>query len=355
MKKLFFVLISCMAFFIIVDAGLRVFLFFKNRDAQYLKFHVGVAHVTPHQLKLEGSFKNYKGYYKFTPGKFGFERNTYYPYTINSLGFRGPEFSVKKAPGVVRVCVFGGSTTFGHGVEDGETYVYYLDKILNETGGVGRFEVINCGFPSYRMEHIYNLFSEEVVNYEPDAIVVYSAWNDAFMSGIVSGKSMLWRLHNLLYYRWMLYTLILEKYSSAKHGSALPFFYRHGKIPGDYVRYLDMIIRAAEGRGINIFLVEQPCNMPEAGIPGGLGPGQLRKLYAGTTDMSKAGVIAQRYYLKQMKLLGERRGAYVIDPLYEIERRPELFLDTVHLNAQGNRMLAHIIAKEIIESQAHGN
>lgn len=40
-------------------------------------------------------------------------------------------------------------------------------------------------FPAYRMQHIYFLLKNEVIKYRPDIILIYEAWNDAFISEIV--------------------------------------------------------------------------------------------------------------------------------------------------------------------------
>ncbi len=64
--------------------------------------------------------------------------------TINSLGFRDPERSAAKKPGTVRVLCLGAYQTFGHGVDDGETYPRRLEALLNRGGG-RRYEVWNGG------------------------------------------------------------------------------------------------------------------------------------------------------------------------------------------------------------------
>jgi len=131
---------------------------------------------------------DYGQYYKLKPGSFSFEHDRYYPYSVNSLGFRGRGFLVKKAEGEKRICAFGGSSTFGYGVEDNETYPYYVEEFLNRYSLDEEYKVINCGFPAYRMKNIYNLFKKEVAAYEPDVVTVYSAWNDTYVPELISKK-----------------------------------------------------------------------------------------------------------------------------------------------------------------------
>ena len=64
-------------------------------------------------------------------------------YTINSKGFRGKEFNIKKDG--VRIIAFGGSTTIGLESSDEETYPSQLEILLNGKNKVN-YEVLNMGF-----------------------------------------------------------------------------------------------------------------------------------------------------------------------------------------------------------------
>ncbi|HOX23478.1 MAG TPA: hypothetical protein PLL10_08445, partial [Elusimicrobiales bacterium] len=70
------------------------------------------------------------------------------PVSVNSLGFRGPERSAKKPDGMKRIVCLGGSSVYGWGVGDTETFPFYLEETLNRYYK-GRFEVWNGGLCSY--------------------------------------------------------------------------------------------------------------------------------------------------------------------------------------------------------------
>ena len=71
-------------------------------------------------------------------------------YTINSRGFRTPEFTDAKPEGVQRVVCLGGSTTFGWGVSDQIAYPRQIEVKLNALDREGRrWEVINLGMSNY--------------------------------------------------------------------------------------------------------------------------------------------------------------------------------------------------------------
>ena len=79
-----------------------------------------------------------------------YARDTNVIYSINSQGFRGPEFSETKPDGVYRIFVVGGSTTFGTGVYDDQTFPSYLQKLFDQSNFDFNIEVINAGIGTTR-------------------------------------------------------------------------------------------------------------------------------------------------------------------------------------------------------------
>jgi hypothetical protein len=99
--------------------------------------------------------------------------------SINSLGFRGPEFQAMKPVGVFRVICMGESSTFGFRNSDNGTYPFQLENLFRQGHGGAKIEVINAGFPYYNTGSILSLLREELVHYSPDVLTLYSAFNDA--------------------------------------------------------------------------------------------------------------------------------------------------------------------------------
>src|SRR6266404_4190437 len=74
---------------------------------------------------------------------------------INSNGTRGPEFTVEKPPGTIRILSLGDSRTFGWGLTDEETYSRRLRNLLQNYAGDGRtVEVINAGVNAWSYPQI---------------------------------------------------------------------------------------------------------------------------------------------------------------------------------------------------------
>lgn len=98
----------------------------------------------------------------------------------NADGFRGPERPVAKAEGTYRIACLGGSTTYTQRVKEFETYPAQLEAFLVAQSPGRTIEVLNAGVKGYTTaESLMNL-AFKVLDYEPDAIVVYHAVNDFY-------------------------------------------------------------------------------------------------------------------------------------------------------------------------------
>lgn len=96
-------------------------------------------------------------------------------YTHNSQGWRGEEFDATVAK--KRILAIGGSTTYGIGVSDKETWPCYVDSLLGSD-----YEVINMGVPGYStIQHIEQakLYLDDL---QPDIILLHAGLNDLRIS-----------------------------------------------------------------------------------------------------------------------------------------------------------------------------
>ncbi|MHC4065814.1 MAG: hypothetical protein ACYSUI_15135 [Planctomycetota bacterium] len=97
---------------------------------------------------------------------------------INRHGFRGPDYEFEKAPGTLRLEVFGGSAAFCYKAAGrGKSWPGAVERKLGERLAMP-VEVINLALPAY------NVFNSKI-NYlcfgrvfKPDALIVYHTWND---------------------------------------------------------------------------------------------------------------------------------------------------------------------------------
>jgi lysophospholipase L1-like esterase len=99
--------------------------------------------------------------------------------TINSLGFRGTEFSEIKPLDTYRIFMVGGSTMFGAGATADETTIPgFTQGFLNERDFGFDIEVINAGIQGADSDSELNLAEQKLRKFNPDLIIVYDGWND---------------------------------------------------------------------------------------------------------------------------------------------------------------------------------
>jgi lysophospholipase L1-like esterase len=120
-----------------------------------------------HELRLDrpwlfGLRPGFRGEIRETPG---------IAYEINADGFRGRAVAPAPAPGTFRIVVLGASTTFGFGVNEGETWPARLERILNERGGP-RVEVLNLAVNGYNPYNEAALLADRGLAYQPDLVLV---------------------------------------------------------------------------------------------------------------------------------------------------------------------------------------
>src|SRR5437762_8148391 len=98
---------------------------------------------------------------------------------INSLGFRGDEFSKTKPPRTVRIACLGASTTFCAEVSHNhKTWPHRLQEKLAEAYPGVRFEVINTSVGGYTAaENVRNL-THRVLPLDPDLAIYYEGNNE---------------------------------------------------------------------------------------------------------------------------------------------------------------------------------
>ena len=98
---------------------------------------------------------------------------------LNSLGFRGPEFSEIKPSNTYRIFMVGGSTMFGAGASSDETTIPgILQKIFDSDSSIQKIEVINAGMNGGNSNSELNLIVEKLLWYKPDLIIIYDGLND---------------------------------------------------------------------------------------------------------------------------------------------------------------------------------
>jgi lysophospholipase L1-like esterase len=99
------------------------------------------------------------------------------PTTTNALGFRGPEWDATRLGSELRVLVLGDSCTFGLGVADDETFPAQLESLLRARGVEAA--VFNAGVPGYNTAREALVFERLADRVQPQLVIVTWLPNDA--------------------------------------------------------------------------------------------------------------------------------------------------------------------------------
>jgi Flp pilus assembly protein TadD/lysophospholipase L1-like esterase len=147
-------ILVCVAFFALVEGGLRI-AGFPARDFSEDPF-VGFS-------GIQSLYTVKDGVASTAPSKLRY--------------FNEASFKVQKPPGTVRMFCFGGSTTYGHPFDGRTAFARWLQDLLKAARPELDFEVINAGGISYASYRIVPLI-KETLRYQPDLMIIYTGENE---------------------------------------------------------------------------------------------------------------------------------------------------------------------------------
>lgn len=266
-------------------------------------------------------------------------------FTIDHRGFRGNgsgiQHSAKK-----RLVLVGGSTAFGTGLEsDSETVASRLAQRLDA-------EVINAAVIGHGSGQELAYLLTELVDLRPDMVLALDGWNDYYkrleirddrllgMNGFdqienqlvslaqLEDPSFLKRVRNV---PWMLFPRISYRVKYSRVGVWMGWMERgddsHPPMDLAVTRYVENLLKMARaGRGF-----------------------QYRFLVAIQPDVD--GGKDYQTFRAQAESALRRQGVQVLNLGERKEILPSMFLDQMHLNGEGHRVMADIIAQAIIDER----
>ncbi|MDX1578650.1 MAG: GDSL-type esterase/lipase family protein, partial [Gemmatimonadota bacterium] len=276
-KKLLFVLIINLLLFGLIETGVRVGAYFVYGGSPYfllygLRSEGGDVDPDGHSVVLDG-------YNKFPPDRtlrqYGmFEDPT--PVRINQAGLRGADFSPEKPEGTVRIVALGGSSTFGFYSRDEHTYPARLDRAFAERACPRPpVEVINAGVPHAKSHNLAAMLRGEVVDYEPDVILIYTGYNDAVVvhEANLAQKTVRWLHEHVVSFVALKMALTklgvqnLSRAQWARHRAGAPSEYVSRQVElhvESFDRNLREIADTAEEHGIRSLFIKQPIAVLES-------------------------------------------------------------------------------------------
>lgn len=205
----------------------------------------------------------------------------HYHATINSLGYRGPEFQQIKPPHVIRILCLGDSGTFGQFVNDEETLSANLERMLRQEGH--SVEVINGGVPGTTIVDQVEILKRSM-SLAPDIVILTFSENDITdldaepsqfaalaENRKVKGQTGLRAVYELVrdtaLFNYFLKVRATWKTYSAPHASTAAFISnpedsepRHEQLWANYSRQMETMIQSLSGRNIRFIFNGYPTH-----------------------------------------------------------------------------------------------
>lgn len=266
-------------------------------------------------------------------------------YTINSLGFRGPEPQSTKPEGGKRVVCIGESTTFGWGVPDASAYPRHLEVQLNRLDPDHRnWEVINAGVTNYSTHQGVRLAQRWLPVWKPDIVLYNFSWADHQPAGRgLSDAELRVPSHARLGMEEVLQKSMAVRWAmhvwsslTGANASVTPTDRRVWRVGlTEFLANIEKLTRAAQDVGARPIYVTSPISWPPPG----------------KSDTSGVFHYHQRYR-RMVRYGASSTGAEFTELANAFDVHPEFFSDPLtdneHFNAAGHVFTGEYLARYIL-------
>ena len=285
------------------------------------------------------------------------------PFSTNSWGYRGREFSIQKNPDTFRIVVLGGSTTMCMELPDEETWSARLEAGLNSDPdflrrhGKKKVEVINASNGGWKSREVLIRLQQEVCKLNPDLILLALNWNDTWRG--ISGEdtespeqsSRPWWYHVKLFQNLRIRYLRSTDYNPAYNNRLRLHLRRDQGWVHSFVWNLVQMQRTASQIHASAMLVDLPglCRVQSLGTPE----------YQQALDQTRVTAVTypllaevKEFESALFQDMGRELQIPVLDVAGRMEHfsgseRPKLFIDEMHVTKWGATQIARAVQTEL--------
>ena len=278
-------------------------------------------------------------------------------FSINRWGFRGPDFTREKPLNTLRIAVIGDSSSLGlEASSDDAVWVQCVVALLNSRG-TRRFEAVNGALPGYTLGVSTLQLSNRIAAFDPDVVVAYQVTADIAahsgrqFAGARKADRVRSRLSRFLQKHSLLLNLIRVNMTGFRAKQATDL--RYGRLDddglADYGRKLRGLVRLSADNGWRLVLCTCPRAFGDEAAPSDQHTLAASAL-ANNPSLSLAGLNdAYDRYNDLIRAVARETGTPLVDVDEAVPRRADFFVDAVHLNDAGHRMVAEAVAAELMK------
>ncbi len=325
-KEIILFLITTLICFVILEIIVRAS-WYPPQDKGYPKeLHI-IDEILGYKLK-----SNYNGNF---PMSLYQDKNI----VVNSFGLRDSEKNYSKNV-ELRILGLGDSVTFGSGVNNNETYLYILQKYLEEEKLSA--ETINAGVSGYELSQEYNFYKKEGYKYHADIVTLGIVLNDINEPNIslIKMNMKVFGYHDRPQDK--VSTKIIKNICQS-----CVFFY---SLINNYnqIYFREIYSKWSEKKAYNLFksrIIELNNNLTEENK-------KLVLIVFPYTQQFANGYNLGKYPQEKIKDIADEENITLIDllPYLDVEDYEKYYLygDNLHLNEEGNKLVAQVISKKIV-------
>ncbi len=287
--------------------------------------------------------------------------------SINSLGFRGPEIAMPKPPNRIRIAFLGASTTISAEVTSNEaTWPHLVTAALAERFPLHEFDYVNGGVGGFTIASSLKNLNLRVKGTDPDIIVIYHATNDLSVNSREAARrqglefphgesDMNWLARYSILWHLVEKNLALRhrKTESKKQGNKLLVDPEALAVPfeQDLAALVAASSKVAEVVAVVTFSTQIRADQDAE-----------RRLEAAANSiyympyMGPDGLLSSfASYNRAVVRVAREQGVVLIEGEDDIPGDPAHFVDTVHFNDTGSRVMAKRVVDGLLASGALSN
>ena len=270
---------------------------------------------------------------------------------VDSLGFRGPEVALQKAPGSYRVVALGDSATFGPH-ESECAYPYQLSGLLPSRP----VESIDAAVEGYRSDRALARLKKQVMPLKPDVVTVFIGWNDLYQTdprneadelsirGNPLAEALMWSDAAQTFRRLYFLRFNPQRLSTSAVGDEHLLATYH---PEGYGERLREIFRTARSGGADVLAITWPTILSD-----NMSPLAVSKAHYPwyTTQLSDLKALYARYQ-ETLRQVAAEENVPNVDAAAAFDRQvPDkgtIFQDSAHFSCDGQTIVANQVAQAI--------
>ena len=295
--------------------------------------------------------------------------------SINRWGFRGPDIPRAKPPGTIRIASIGYSTKFGmEASDDDSVWVQHLIRSLNDNlagtdrdgsanvGGDRRYDAVNGAVPGYTLAVSIEQLTDRIASFEPDIVVVNQVTTDiAAHSRRQFGRPAQTQaasspVGRFFHQNSMLLNLVRQN-TAAFRSKRIPQRLRgllDDRGVADYAKRLADLVDLCRQRGWKIIF----CTCPRSFGDDTASTDQYKLAATALANNPALSLRALNNafdrYNDAIRNVADLQGVPLVDLDRQVPRRPDYFVDAVHLNDAGHRLVGELVTEAILRAAVQG-